>query len=99
LELFGYEKGAFTGAGQRKTGLVEAAAGGTLFLDELGDIPLHLQVKLLRLRRHHASRPGQEELQPGEIIGLRGPGRQHIQRDTQESAHYQPPERNAGRGV
>ncbi|GAB1481464.1 sigma-54 dependent transcriptional regulator [Treponema sp.] len=48
-ELFGYEKGAFTGAESRKTGLFELANGGTLFLDETGDMPLTLQVKLLRV--------------------------------------------------
>jgi transcriptional regulator with PAS, ATPase and Fis domain len=48
-ELFGYEKGAFTGAVARKLGLVETAQGGTLFLDEMGDIPVAMQVKLLRL--------------------------------------------------
>jgi len=48
-ELFGHERGAFTGAVSRKLGKVELAAGGTLFLDEIGDMPLASQVKLLRL--------------------------------------------------
>ncbi|WP_052452371.1 sigma-54 interaction domain-containing protein [Noviherbaspirillum autotrophicum] len=48
-ELFGHEKGSFTGANARKHGLVEMAQGGTLFLDEIGDVPLAMQVKLLRL--------------------------------------------------
>ncbi len=48
-ELFGYEKGAFTGAVERKIGKFEHASGGTLFLDEIGDMPLDLQAKLLRV--------------------------------------------------
>ncbi len=48
-ELFGYEKGAFTGAGSRKTGRFEQAADGTLFLDEVGNIPMEVQEKILRV--------------------------------------------------
>jgi DNA-binding NtrC family response regulator len=51
-ELFGYARGAFTGANTSKTGKVEMADGGTLFLDEIGELPLESQVKLLRLIQH-----------------------------------------------
>ena len=55
-ELFGYEKGAFSGAGAAKAGLIEAAAGGTLFLDEIGELAMPMQAKLLRVLEDHSVR-------------------------------------------
>jgi two-component system response regulator PilR (NtrC family) len=56
-EFFGHRKGSFTGAVDDKPGLIRSAEGGTLFLDEIGDLPLHMQVKLLRVIQERAVRP------------------------------------------
>jgi len=67
-ELFGYKKGAFTGAQRDKKGLFEEANRGTIFLDEIGDLPLHLQVKLLRALEGKEIRPlGSTEVVPIDV--------------------------------
>jgi two-component system response regulator PilR (NtrC family) len=60
-ELFGHKRGSFTGAVSDKKGLIQSAEGGTLFLDEIADLPLHMQVKLLRVIQEKGVRPVGEQ--------------------------------------
>lgn len=69
-ELFGYEKGAFTGANSRREGLVAAAKGGTFFLDEVGELPLELQTRLLRLLEQGTYRPVGSQTELGSDIRI-----------------------------
>jgi two-component system response regulator PilR (NtrC family) len=64
-ELFGHKRGSFTGAVGDKKGLIQSAEGGTLFLDEIADLPLHMQVKLLRVIQEKAVRPIGEQHEVG----------------------------------
>jgi two-component system, NtrC family, response regulator PilR len=64
-ELFGHKRGSFTGAVNDKKGLIQSAEGGTLFLDEIADLPLHMQVKLLRVIQEKAVRPVGEQAEVG----------------------------------
>jgi two-component system response regulator PilR (NtrC family) len=67
-ELFGHKKGSFTGAIADKQGLIQSAEGGTLFLDEIADLPLHMQVKLLRVIQEKSVRPvGESKETPTDV--------------------------------
>ncbi len=67
-ELFGHKRGSFTGAVADKKGLVQSAEGGTLFLDEVADLPLHMQVKLLRVIQEKSVRPiGEQREMPTDV--------------------------------
>src|SRR6202008_4010548 len=69
-ELFGHKRGSFTGAVSDKKGLVQSAEGGTLFLDEVADLPLHMQVKLLRVVQEKTVRPVGESREESVDVGI-----------------------------
>jgi two-component system response regulator PilR (NtrC family) len=69
-ELFGHKRGSFTGAVSDKKGLIQSAEGGTLFLDEIADLPLHMQVKLLRIIQEKSVRPIGEQAEVGIDVRL-----------------------------
>src|SRR5262249_37540210 len=75
-ELFGHERGAFTGAMQAKPGLLETAQGGTVFLDEVGEMPLTIQAKLLRaIEERQVMRVGALKTRPIDVRFLAAPNR------------------------
>jgi two-component system NtrC family response regulator len=85
-ELFGYVKGAFTGANTDKTGLIESANNGTLFLDEIGDMPRHLQVKLLRfLEDQTYQRVGEASIRKGNVRIIAATNKKALDGENEES--------------
>lgn len=103
-EVFGHAKGAFTGAAAEKAGLVREAEGGTLFLDEVGDLPPHLQAKLLLLIEDRLYRPvgGKDEVANIRIIAATNQPREKLRPDVYQRLNRiritMPPFRELGRG-
>ncbi len=77
-ELFGHKRGSFTGAVSDKRGLIPSAEGGTLFLDEIADLPLHMQVKLLRVIQEKAVRPIGEQQELGIDVRILSATHRHL---------------------